>query len=834
MICFPSFFISLCISSTLPPSAPLSHRVLLLALEVARTQQTLLVAHNGVTPTLRDAFSNLVRMAEGEKGVAWADQSTDSLRDVSLTSLSLTQQALFDTFIVKVSPARRLSLDKHSPSSGAVRPGVLTGILSNSSTSSTWTGPSNQPSQANERSGGVSSTEVAANVIKSGSPPYAPSLQPRGIPDKPRMPTPLDDSSSSCSSSSTYSTRLNTVLNSYHPRPGTVDTAAGLARTGSLRPHKKLVKQLSAPEPYLTPQSRNYQEHSNDSGSAGKKKEQQQVPVTTTTTTACSSTPLRNGNDVITTSLAGSSSSLTPVQSRFKESSLSTSFTKLFSEATKCCTVPVPCPVSPSQLQIQSNPSSNGIDQFCDPQVTPSRKAWDEFEDDFVSSRHDQSLQCRTSSTRHTLTTDTFTTSPSQQHTSLITHSHTSPFLPPSLSRHSSFTAQSTASKTKLHRTAGRQAVSAGDLPYSSYSSSNAQEGMTHKENGCSSFPSKSKNSAFSRVFSSSLATQEGIPVTASFSGSRKAVFVASQSPSNPSSSLTQRTGILTRYQGVSTAPSTADTVPTSTSSSLSYRHSQPKILRNPYSNMSPMLTVQTHSTVVSLHPASNATPSARHSITVGLSHTHESEESRTRPRPSAFAPPSFSSVHKHSHTSVSTSSTSSSSSSSSSLHTTQPHVGQSNQEKGQRQHKTEPDNQKMEQGSQETEQGQEIKEEGELRSGRDHKQLEQRKQDILHSRLIHSAKPFTSKQPLSSNPALNSTFTVAPTKSHHRLLTIPVTASHGGPGRARTEGSALNTLHVNSPQALEDRARESSKQGKWDINCIQTFFFLLREFVNL
>ena len=755
-------------------------------------------------------------MAEGEKGVAWADQSIDSLRDVSLASLSLSQQALFDTFIVKASPARRLSLDKHSPPSAAVRPNVLTGILSNGCTGA-LTGPSNQPNQPHEWEGGLSSTEVLATVTNSGSTSHTPWLQPRGIPDKPRMPTPLDDSSSSCSSSSTYSTRLNTVLNSYHPQPGTVGMAKGLAQTGSLRPHKKLVKQLSAPEPYLTPHLKSCQEHLNDCGNAGKRNEQQQVPVTTANTTTYSSTPLRNGDGVIMTSLAGSLSASKPVQSRIKDSSLSTSFTKLFSEAAKFRTVPipVPCPVSPSQLQTQSNPSQNGIDQLCDPQVAPSRKPWDEFEDDFVSSRHDQSLQCGTSSTHHTLTTHTSTTSlPSQHCTSFTTDPHTSPSLPPSLSHHSFLSAHSTASKTKLHRTAGRQAVSIGNPPSSSPSSFNAHEGVTHKENSCSAFSSESKNSAFSKVFKSSCTTREGVPVTTSFSDSRKAVFVTSEPPNNTFSSPTQHTGVFSRYQSVSTAPSTAVTVPTSTSSSpspSSYRHSQPQNLCRPYPTMSPMVTVQTHSTVVSLHPASNATPSAHHSITVGLSHTHESEESRTRPRQSAFAPPSsFSSVHKHSHTSVS-----SSSSSSSSLHKTQQHVDQGNQEKDQAQHKSEQDNQQMEQGNQETEHQKQKMVEAKLVSGQDHKQLKHSKKDILHSQLIHSAKPLISKQPLPSNPALNSTFTVPPTKSHHRLLTIPVAAPHGGPDRARVEDSALNTLHVNSPKALEDRVKGSSTQGE-------------------
>lgn len=73
----------------------------------------MLRASNCLTPTLQERFDDFVRMAEGEKGVAWADQSLsqqsvdNSLVDVSTSSFSRTQLAIFDNFVTHASPVRK-------------------------------------------------------------------------------------------------------------------------------------------------------------------------------------------------------------------------------------------------------------------------------------------------------------------------------------------------------------------------------------------------------------------------------------------------------------------------------------------------------------------------------------------------------------------------------------------------------------------------------------------------------------------------------------------------------------------------------------------------------
>jgi hypothetical protein len=247
-----------------------TERLLLLALEVARKQHTLLVAHNALTPSMRDMFSNLVHAAEGEKGVAWADQSAtgEVLRadigvgvgGVEHSSLSVCQQALFDTFLVHASPARRLSLDKHSPANLS-KP--LTGILSNGSTN-TNTGTTHEGRGSGSVCGAVDSgicepcpsdtSSVVSSMLSS---------RVSSIPDKPRMPTPiLDDLSSSCSSTnSLYDTRLNTVINSYHQKPTPAVLRGGrytrLPTSRSCTPtaydSPRGDTPRGTPEPYLTP-----------------------------------------------------------------------------------------------------------------------------------------------------------------------------------------------------------------------------------------------------------------------------------------------------------------------------------------------------------------------------------------------------------------------------------------------------------------------------------------------------------------------------------------------------------------------------------------------------
>ena len=266
----PSLPLSLPPSLSPSPLPSLLYRLLLLALEVARKQHTLLVAHNALTPSLRDMFSNLVHAAEGEKGVAWADQSAtgEVLRadigvgvgGVEHSSLSVCQQALFDTFLVHASPARRLSLDKHSPANLS-KP--LTGILSNGSTN-TNTGTAHEARGSGSVCGAVDSgicepcpsdtSSVVSSMLSS---------RVSSIPDKPRMPTPiLDDLSSSCSSTnSLYDTRLNTVINSYHQKPTPTVLRGGrytrLPTSRSCTPtaydSPRGDTPRGTPEPYLTP-----------------------------------------------------------------------------------------------------------------------------------------------------------------------------------------------------------------------------------------------------------------------------------------------------------------------------------------------------------------------------------------------------------------------------------------------------------------------------------------------------------------------------------------------------------------------------------------------------
>lgn len=95
-----------------------TERMLVLSLELVRRQQTVLRASHTVTSSIQEMYDGLVRMAEGGKGVAWADLSSDSLHDVSVSSLSQSQQALFDSFLVHSSPAHRgaAGSQRNSPS----------------------------------------------------------------------------------------------------------------------------------------------------------------------------------------------------------------------------------------------------------------------------------------------------------------------------------------------------------------------------------------------------------------------------------------------------------------------------------------------------------------------------------------------------------------------------------------------------------------------------------------------------------------------------------------------------------------------------------------------
>ena len=206
-------------------------RMLVLSLELVRRQQIVLKASHTVTSSIQEMYDSLVRVAEGEKGVAWADLSADSLHDVSLSSLSQSQQALFDSFLVHSSPARR-NTARSQPNSPSITSslGILTSIMG-------------AGSQVSASSSGISSTAPRSSKCtvahplfetKSKSDIAVPSPQPDivqssrlqktmspvrpqksgvSFSSKPRMPAPMEENESS-SSFLTYSTRLNTVLNS--------------------------------------------------------------------------------------------------------------------------------------------------------------------------------------------------------------------------------------------------------------------------------------------------------------------------------------------------------------------------------------------------------------------------------------------------------------------------------------------------------------------------------------------------------------------------------------------------------------------------------------------
>ena len=81
-----------------------------MALSLVQRQQCLLKAANVDTGSIQDNLDSLTHLADGDKGVAWADQtriSTNDLQDVSVSTLSLTQQQLFDCFLEHSSPRNR-------------------------------------------------------------------------------------------------------------------------------------------------------------------------------------------------------------------------------------------------------------------------------------------------------------------------------------------------------------------------------------------------------------------------------------------------------------------------------------------------------------------------------------------------------------------------------------------------------------------------------------------------------------------------------------------------------------------------------------------------------
>ena len=194
---------------------PSPSRILVLSLELVRRQHAMLRASNALTPNLQQAYDTLIRLAEGDKGVAWADQSMESLHDVSLAE---SQQALFESFLVHASPARR-NIDPcgaNSPSIAASL-GILTATTTSTQVTASCKEVSSPAPQVSKpahplfESRSKMGTPIALSPLLIHSSSLPTRDTPIRIPNKPRRPTPADDSSSSACS--TYTTRFNTVLN---------------------------------------------------------------------------------------------------------------------------------------------------------------------------------------------------------------------------------------------------------------------------------------------------------------------------------------------------------------------------------------------------------------------------------------------------------------------------------------------------------------------------------------------------------------------------------------------------------------------------------------------
>ena len=123
-------------------------------------------------------------MAEGEKGVAWADQSnvsTDNLMDVSTSNFTQSQHALFDNLLVSASPrARHSDIGISSMINSPFPISTSLGILATSSTA-THT-PRSGPHEATPLS---SSTFRSSTAATSGG-----VATPKSYHTEPRIPTP--------------------------------------------------------------------------------------------------------------------------------------------------------------------------------------------------------------------------------------------------------------------------------------------------------------------------------------------------------------------------------------------------------------------------------------------------------------------------------------------------------------------------------------------------------------------------------------------------------------------------------------------------------------------
>jgi len=122
--CFELFILEHSIFNDIPASIsliflPSSPRLLCLSLSLVQRQHQLIQGAGLDSSLLQDDLACLSGLAQGDKGVAWADQtriSTNDLHDVSTSSLSSTQQQLFDCFLEHSSP--RLSRKMFPPKAG--------------------------------------------------------------------------------------------------------------------------------------------------------------------------------------------------------------------------------------------------------------------------------------------------------------------------------------------------------------------------------------------------------------------------------------------------------------------------------------------------------------------------------------------------------------------------------------------------------------------------------------------------------------------------------------------------------------------------------------------
>ena len=531
---------------------------------MVRKQHTLLKAHNVLTPSVRDLYTDLLHAADGQKGVVWADQNLtgDEAVGAPPNNFTVCQQALFDTFLIHASPTRRLSLEKHSP---ATLSKPITGILSNGSNTGTASNSSSSTTStcSGVESGGENSETLSSLTSVSGGKVSV-------IPDKPRMPTPIDDLSSSCgSTNSLYDTRLNTVINSYQPKPDPAEVKlAGryTKLTTSTRPGTQRDSPFDTPrgtpEPYLTPLPSLHKltlTRQNSSGMRGQNlplNPPAHVPTSNGTaftsnsplrtnmsrgqnlsanpTTSATHVPTSNSTAFTSTSPLRTSAHSTEWSSARPSVTTSSAFTKVKPAAVVAPTKQTPAPSARplSKLQVMTIPPPKVLSkspQFSSPAHPPttssfSKPAWNMFEDNFVT------------------VPNTYAPLPSRTHLSATPQN-----IPPS---------SVSVPNTYTH------------LPTHTHSSSSSQN-----------TPSRS-----------------------------------SLSPSSLSNGSSQDT--------TSSSHSSSSTL----KSSRSPTHQT--VLCRPYPSPSPVVTVQTHSTVVNVHPPSSSPcpmPSTgHHSVTVGVNNNRK------------------------------------------------------------------------------------------------------------------------------------------------------------------------------------------------------------------